>query len=85
MSSNDVGHIFNLTDEQKVLLREYWNALFDYFTVTVDYSKCTTEEEKAKERQRVVEAKLHKRSRMYLDNSFDESLNSDMENLQLNG
>jgi len=85
MSSNDVGHIFNLTEEQKVLLREYWDALFNYFTVKVDYSKCVTEEDRAKERQKVIESKLHKRSRMYLDNSFDDTINTDMENLQING
>jgi len=82
MSSNDSGHIFNLNEEQRVLLREYWDALFDYFTVTVDYSKCTTEEEKAKERQKIIEGKLHKRSHMNLDNSFDEAL--DCESLNVN-
>jgi len=82
MTSNDNGHIFNLDEEQKVLLREYWDALFDYFTINVDYSKCTTEEEKAKERQKVVEGKLHKRSRMYLDTNFEEGTASDIEGLQ---
>ncbi|OUM59368.1 hypothetical protein PIROE2DRAFT_21250 [Piromyces sp. E2] len=82
MSSNEEGHINNLNEEQKLLLREYWKALFEYFTVEVDYSKCTTDEERAKERQKVIEGKLHKRSRMNLDNSFDEAA-SDMENLQL--
>jgi len=79
MSSNDSGHIFNLNEEQKILLREYWDALFDFFTVTVDYSKCTTEEERTKERQRVIEGKLHKRSHANFDNSFDESSYSDCE------
>jgi hypothetical protein len=84
MSSIEEGHIYNLTEEQKLILREYWNALFEYFTVEVDYSKCTTEEEKLKERQKVIEGKLHKRSRLNLDNSFDDGVSSDMENLQLN-
>jgi len=84
MSSNDSGHIFNLNEEQKVLLREYWNALFDYFTVNVDYSKCTTEEEIIKERQKVIEGKLHKRSHMNLDNSFDEGGISDNEGQKIN-
>ncbi|ORX60204.1 hypothetical protein BCR36DRAFT_579647 [Piromyces finnis] len=83
MSSNEEGHIYNLTEEQKLILREYWNALFEYFTVEVDYSKCTTDEERAKERQKVIEGKLHKRSRMNLDNSCDDGVSSDMENLQL--
>jgi len=83
MSSYENGHIYNLNDEQKLLLREYWDGLLDYFTVNVDYSKCTTEEDRARERQRVIEAKLHKRSRMNLDNSFDDGVSSDIENLQI--
>jgi len=68
-----------LNEEQKILLREYWDALFNFFTITVDYSKCTTEEERVKERQKVIEGKLHKRSHANLDNSFDETGYSDCE------
>jgi len=85
MSSNDSGHIFNLNEEQKILLREYWDALFEYFTVTVDYSKCTTEEEKIKEREKVIEGKLHKRSHMNLDNSIGEGGVSDCESPKVSG
>lgn len=84
MSSHELGHLFNLNDEHKALLRNYWNAMFEYFSVNVDMSEGADEEEIKKKKLKIIQGKLHKRSRMDINNSASDHEDNSKESASKN-
>lgn len=84
MSSNDPGHLFNLSEQQKAYLREYWKEMLQYFSNDVDVSDCSNEEA-AKKRHKNLQIKLHKRSRSNVGDVASDSNENISSNADENG